>query len=322
MTVPKWEKEKQPIARETQSKEKNKHDRNSAGKEEGDTPSQLENRKMTHVESREGDEEDDEAVERRLEFDDWMDLGVEIWGTVCDGVRDNGVVWSEDMTEQEKLRDVTRLEAACRNPLSINIHGSMKKKMMHCLTNEHTMHKHITSVHSANDKKETNRPRGKLCNPANRKYSSTTVRRRASLQASLVVEEPQDGDACTKVRVTLCSPDPALLIGAQAAVDACLRVYYSLLAEPRLVALLEPAKALGENSGTPGGLAVLRLYRSHWEMKEEDIPTWKKSAPTMHHQGMEQAVLDRLGCKTSAIQKATKAALTVLTELLSPAGED
>jgi len=124
------------------------------------------------------------------------------------------------------------------------------------------------------------------------------------------VDEPQDGDACSAAELALAAGltrEGLGLVGVgQLAVHAFAQ------------ALLQPAKALGENSDTPGDLAVLRQYRSHWETKDEGIQTWKESAPIMHH----QAVLEGLGCKASAIQKATEAVLTVLTELLRPAGED
>uniref|UniRef100_A0A8C7Q0X0 Uncharacterized protein n=1 Tax=Oncorhynchus mykiss TaxID=8022 RepID=A0A8C7Q0X0_ONCMY len=70
-------------------------------------------------------------------------------------------------------------------------------------------------------------------------------------------------------------------------------------------ALLEPVKALGENGGTPAELAVLRGYKRRWKGKMDGT------------KGAYQGVLDRLGCKASAIEKATKASLAVLTELLS-----
>uniref|UniRef100_A0A8C4ZU01 T-complex protein 1 subunit theta-like 2 n=1 Tax=Gadus morhua TaxID=8049 RepID=A0A8C4ZU01_GADMO len=173
---------------------------------------------------------------------------------------------------------------------------------------------------------------------------------RLPLQASAVVEEPKDGSARPGVRLTLRSPDASLLVSAQGAVQACLRVYRSLLAEPRLVAgagvaelalavgltqqglglvgmeqlvvhafaqaLLQPARVLGENSGDPGDLAVLRLYRSHREKEKEGVWSRETSAPTVHHQGTGQAVLDPLGCKASAIQKATEATLNVLAGLI------
>uniref|UniRef100_A0A8C8CTK7 Uncharacterized protein n=1 Tax=Oncorhynchus tshawytscha TaxID=74940 RepID=A0A8C8CTK7_ONCTS len=72
-------------------------------------------------------------------------------------------------------------------------------------------------------------------------------------------------------------------------------------------ALLEPVKALGENGGTPAELAVLRGYKRRWKGKMDGT------------KGAYRGVLDRLGCKASAIEKATKASLVVLTELLIPA---
>uniref|UniRef100_A0A4W5PR38 Uncharacterized protein n=1 Tax=Hucho hucho TaxID=62062 RepID=A0A4W5PR38_9TELE len=161
------------------------------------------------------------------------------------------------------------------------------------------------------------------------------------LWACVVVEEPLEEEACCKVTVTVRSPDQDLLISAEAALRASLRVYCSLLAEPRVVpgagasevglaagltqngltlvgmeqlavhafaqALLEPVKALGENAGTPADLAVLRGYKRRWKGKIEGT------------KGAYRGVLDRLGCKASAIEKATKASLAVLTELLIPA---
>ncbi|CAL8384316.1 unnamed protein product [Arctogadus glacialis] len=375
-TEPRGEEEKPATDRATQSNKKNKYDKDSAGQGEEDTPSQLENRKTTLVKGREGEEEDDEDVETEV-FDDWVDLGVEIWEAVCDSARDNGVVWSEDTTQQERLGDATRLEAARRNPLSINMHaGTETEETIHGLSNEPTMRKHITSAHSAHFKEQINRPRGNPSQAASQKPSSTsldapspgkaspTLRHshassalpglRLPLQASAVVEEPKDGSARPRVRLTLRSPDPSLLVSAQGAVHACLRVYQSLLAEPRLVAgagfaelalavgltqqglglvgmeqlvvhafaqaLLQPARVLGENSGDPGDLAVLRLYRSHREKEKEGVWSRETSAPTVHHQGTGQAVLDPLGCKASAIQKATEATLNVLAGLI-PAGD-
>ncbi|KAG7254121.1 hypothetical protein CRUP_017081 [Coryphaenoides rupestris] len=184
---------------------------------------------MTHVESREAEAEgEDDAVKRTEEFDDRVDLTAEIWGSVCDGARDNVCVWSEDTAEQEELRDATRLEAACRNALSITVHhGSMTKtttkttETMHRLTNEHTMH------------------------------ASVTV----------------DGEACSAVTVTLRSPDPALLVIAQAAVDACLRVYRSLLAEPRLVAGAGAAELALAAGPTREGLGLVGVGQLSGEDK-------------------------------------------------------
>jgi len=122
---------------------------------------------MTHVESREAvAEAEDDAVKRTEEFDDWLDLAAEIWGSVCDGARDNGAVCSEDTAEQEELRDATRLEAACRNLPSITVRGSMTKttkttETMHCLANEHAMHVHVVSVRSGPRRAEDKQARGK-----------------------------------------------------------------------------------------------------------------------------------------------------------------
>ncbi|XP_030194944.1 uncharacterized protein LOC115529937 [Gadus morhua] len=326
-TEPRGEEEKPATDRATHSNKKNKYDKDSTGQGEEDTPSQLEKKKTTLVKGREGEEEDDEDVETEV-FDDWVDLGVEIWEAVCDSARDNGVVWSEYTTQQERLGDATRLEAARRNPLSINMHaGTETEQTIHGFSNEPTMHKHITSAHSAHFKEQINRPRGNPSQAARQKPSSTsldapspgkaipTLRHshassalpglRLPLQASAVVEEPKDGSARPGVRLTLRSPDASLLVSAQGAVQACLRVYRSLLAEPRLVAgagvaelalavgltqqglglvgmeqlvvhafaqaLLQPARVLGENSGDPGDLAVLRLYRSHREKEKEGV---------------------------------------------------
>uniref|UniRef100_A0A8C7IZ24 Uncharacterized protein n=1 Tax=Oncorhynchus kisutch TaxID=8019 RepID=A0A8C7IZ24_ONCKI len=209
------------------------------------------------------------------------------------------------------------------------------------------IYKHITSVRSAQRRRRLHRPKGHLTSPTTHHHHSRKKIRQSPrktptsipLWASVVVEEPLDEEACCKVTVTVRSPDQALLISAEAALRASLRVYCSLLAEPRVVpgagasevglaagltqngltlvgmeqlavhafaqALLEPVKALGENGGTPAELAVLRGYKRRWKGKMDGT------------KGAYRGVLDRLGCKASAIEKATKASLVVLTELLS-----
>uniref|UniRef100_A0A667XTM7 Uncharacterized protein n=1 Tax=Myripristis murdjan TaxID=586833 RepID=A0A667XTM7_9TELE len=180
------------------------------------------------------------------------------------------------------------------------------------------------------------------------------------LQVCMEVEEPLDADACPKVSVTLRSPDQALLNSAQAAVNASLKLYHSFLVEPRLVpgagaaevalavgltreglglvgmeqlvvhafsqALLEPAKTLGVNSGTPADLAVFQQYGRHWGRKEKGTHACeqpqKMNPPLKHDQEMEQGVMDGLGCKASTIQKATEATLAILSDLLSQTGEE
>ncbi|XP_042185279.1 T-complex protein 1 subunit theta-like [Oncorhynchus tshawytscha] len=247
--------------------------------------------------------EDDEGKEENTS-DDWVDLGLEIW------------------------------------------RGSFAKLISHCST-QRQIYKHITSVRSAQRRRRLHRPKGHLTSPTTHHHHSRKKTRQSPrktptsipLWASVVVEEPLDEEACCKVTVTVRSPDQALLISAEAALRASLRVYCSLLAEPRVVpgagasevglaagltqngltlvgmeqlavhafaqALLEPVKALGENGGTPAELAVLRGYKRRWKGKMDGT------------KGAYRGVLDRLGCKASAIEKATKASLVVLTELLS-----
>uniref|UniRef100_A0A4W5PLM0 Uncharacterized protein n=1 Tax=Hucho hucho TaxID=62062 RepID=A0A4W5PLM0_9TELE len=247
----------------------------------------------------------------------------EIWSAGSEG---EGEVWRERETEGEtveaevqKVRGEERNRSDRRGGLYEDlIHGSFAKLMSRCST-QRQIYKHITSVRSSPRKTPTSIP----------------------LWACVVVEEPLEEEACCKVTVTVRSPDQDLLISAEAALRASLRVYCSLLAEPRVVpgagasevglaagltqngltlvgmeqlavhafaqALLEPVKALGENAGTPADLAVLRGYKRRWKGKIEGT------------KGAYRGVLDRLGCKASAIEKATKASLAVLTELLIPA---
>uniref|UniRef100_A0A4W5PN59 Uncharacterized protein n=1 Tax=Hucho hucho TaxID=62062 RepID=A0A4W5PN59_9TELE len=284
-------------------------------------------------------------------FDDWVDLGLEIWSAGSEG---EGEVWRERETEGEtveaevqKVRGEERNRSDRRGGLYEDlIHGSFAKLMSRCST-QRQIYKHITSVRSAQRRRRLHRPKGHLTSPTTHHHHSPKKTRQSPrktptsipLWACVVVEEPLEEEACCKVTVTVRSPDQDLLISAEAALRASLRVYCSLLAEPRVVpgagasevglaagltqngltlvgmeqlavhafaqALLEPVKALGENAGTPADLAVLRGYKRRWKGKIEGT------------KGAYRGVLDRLGCKASAIEKATKASLAVLTELLS-----
>lgn len=293
--------------------------------------------------------EDDEGKEENT-FDDWVDLGLEIWRARSEG---EGEVWREGETEGEtvepevqKVRGEERNRSDRRGLYEVLIHGSFAKLMSRCST-QRKIYKHITLVRSAQRRRRLHRPKGHLTSPTTHHHHSLKKTRQSPrktptsipLWASVVVEEPLEEEACCKVTVTVRSPDQALLISAEAALRASLRVYCSLLAEPRVVpgagasevglatgltqngltlvgmeqlavhafaqALLEPVKALGENAGTPPDLAVLRGYKRRWKGKMDGT------------KGAYRGVLDRLGCKASAIEKATKASLAVLTELLS-----
>ncbi|XP_045068176.1 uncharacterized protein LOC123482983 isoform X2 [Coregonus clupeaformis] len=280
-----------------------------------DAMKQMEDEKTRNEET----EEEDDGVEEN-KFDDWVDLGLEIWRERSEG---EGEVWREGENEGETVEaegQKDRREARNRidrrgGPYEVLIHGSFAKLMSRCST-QRQIYKHITSVRSAQHSRRLHRPKGRLTSPTThhhhspkkphqspRKTPTSYLSHSIPLWASVVVEEPLEEETCCKVTVTVRSPDQALLDSADAALRASLRVYCSLLAEPRVVpgagasevglsagltqdgltlvgmeqlavhafaqALLEPVKALGENGGTPADLAVLRGYKRRWKGKME-----------------------------------------------------
>ena len=160
-------------------------------------------------------------------------------------------------------------------------------------------------------------------------------------QASIACQDIPDQHS-QSVSITLHSPDPVLLDSCESAIHACLRVYSSMQSDPRLVsgagvveaalsvqlceygltlpgleqmavhsfaqALLAPARALGENQGTPADLAVTRMHEALRRRGKAEGP---------HERTGEGGVLEPLVCKTSALKKATKAVLSVMSDLQS-----
>lgn len=125
-----------------EGEEKENQDKRSANREEEVAKTEQENKESGDGRIRGEDEEDEETHE-------WEDLGLEIWETVSSGgVKDDGVVWTQEVNERlPKLMGSTRTEAERRDPLSVDIYGSITKINRCC--SAHLIYKHICSVHFA-----------------------------------------------------------------------------------------------------------------------------------------------------------------------------
>uniref|UniRef100_A0AAZ3RXI9 T-complex protein 1 subunit theta-like 2 n=1 Tax=Oncorhynchus tshawytscha TaxID=74940 RepID=A0AAZ3RXI9_ONCTS len=257
---------------------------------------------------------------------------VHSWRPITSG--DRGEVWEGVTFDPSCVRVCTVLEKAIPDQGSETEDGQIETDGEELIqtkgegeerTGVEEIYKHITSVRSAQRRRRLHRPKGHLTSPTTHHHHSRKKTRQSPrktptsipLWASVVVEEPLDEEACCKVTVTVRSPDQALLISAEAALRASLRVYCSLLAEPRVVpgagasevglaagltqngltlvgmeqlavhafaqALLEPVKALGENGGTPAELAVLRGYKRRWKGKMDGTKgAYRVPAPTLY----------------------------------------
>ena len=73
---------------------------------------------------------------------------------------------------------------------------------------------------------------------------------------------------------------------------------------------------------TPADLATLRGCMSRWAGQGEEEESPGLGQGEEESPGLGQGVVDGLGCKASAIQRATEASLTILTDLLSQRPEE